>query len=351
MIATNVQEFIRLMPKTELHVHLEGSVRPTTLLQLAEQHGIRLPAGDEESLQRYYSFRDFDHFIEVYIEVNHCLRTSEDFALITRELGETAAVQNVRYLEVTISPGPHVRHGKLSFEEFHDGITDGARQAREQWGVEMRFIVDVVRDTTPESNWAAARYAVKMAGDGIVGIGLGGTEVGFPPENYGDVFAYAMAGGLRSSPHAGETAGPGSIWGAIHTLKAERIGHGIRAIDDPLLVDTLRQRQITLEVCPTSNVYTGAVTSLGDHPIRQLFDAGVPVTVNSDDPPMFGTTLLDEQLLLAREFGFSVDDMEEVNLQGLRGAFLPELEKQRLIVEFEQAYRKLREQLGLPTGQ
>lgn len=345
--SSNIEQFIRRMPKTELHVHLEGSVRPRTLLQLADLHGITLPARDESELQHFYSFRDFDHFIEVYIEVNQCLRTSEDFALITRELGEEAAEQNVRYLEVTISPGPHVRRGKLSYEEFHQGITAGAREARDRWGVEMRFIVDVVRDAGVETSWAAARYAAKMAGDGIVGIGLGGTEASFPPEDFADIFEYGLAAGLRSTPHAGETVGPESIWGAICSLKAERIGHGIRAIDDSVLVDELCARQITLEVCPTSNVCTRAVASLVDHPIKRLFEAGVPVTVNSDDPPMFSTTLLDEQLLLVREFAFTIDDIEKINLNGVKAAFLPEADRRRLDTEFRAEYARLRRELTI----
>ncbi len=350
-ISSEVEQFIRRMPKTEIHVHLEGSVRPKTLLELAERHGIALPAKDEADLQRYYAFRDFDHFIEVYIEVNQCLRTQEDFALITRELGEEAAAQNVRYLEVTVSPGGAVKRGLLSFDEFHEGISEGARQARERWGVEMRFVVDIVRVADEENRWATARYAVSKVGDGVVGIGLGGTEIGYPPEAHTDVFDFALANGLRSTPHAGETVGPESIWGAIRSLKAERIGHGIRAIDDPLLVEELRERQITLEVCPTSNVCTGAVASLAEHPIRRLFEAGVPLTVNSDDPPMFGTTLLDEQLLLARSFGFSIDDIERTNLQGLTAAFLQDAEKRRMQSEFRAEYARLRQELGLAEAQ
>jgi adenosine deaminase len=349
-VSIEVEQFIRRMPKSELHVHLEGSVRPRTLFELAERHGIALAAKDEAALKEFYSFRDFDHFIEIYIEVNRCLRTSEDFALITRELGEEASEQNIRYLEVTISPGPHVRNGKLTYEEFHEGISDGAREARERWGVEMRFVVDVVRGAGMETSWAAARYAVEKAGDGIVGIGLGGTEAGYPPEDYVDIFDYGLAAGLRSTPHAGETVGPASIWGAIRALKAERIGHGIRAIEDPLLVEELRDRQITLEVCPTSNVCTRAVASLGEHPIRRLFEAGVPVTVNSDDPPMFGTTLLDEQLLLANAFEFSIDDIEKLNLQGITAAFLAEADRRRLETEFRDEYARLRAELGLPSA-
>jgi adenosine deaminase len=346
-----IERFVELMPKVELHVHLEGSVRPATLLALAERHGVPLPVKDEAELQQLYSYRDFNHFIETYILVNQCLRRLEDFALIARELGEEAAHQNVRYLEVTISPGPKVRDGKLSFEEFHEGITVGAREARERWGVEMRFVVDVIRGVGAETSWGAARYAAKMAGDGIVAIGLGGIEAGYPPEDYVDLFDFGRAAGLRSTPHAGETVGPESIWGALRSLKAERIGHGIRAIDDPLLVEELRERRITLEVCPTSNVCTRAVSSLSEHPIRKLYEAGVPVTVNSDDPPMFGTTLLDEQLLLVREFGFSIDDIERINLQGVAASFLPEADRSRLEHEFRSEYARLRSELGLTAAQ
>ena len=344
---SKIEQFIRRMPKTELHIHLEGSVRPRTLLELAERHGIVLPAKDEAELQRSYSFRDFDHFIEIYIQVSQCLRTSEDFALITQELGEEAAQQNIRYMEVTVSPGPHVKRGKLTYDEFHQGIMAGAREARARWGVEVRFVVDIVRDAGVETSWAAARYAAKVVGDGIVGIGLGGIEAGFPPEDYVDMFDYGRAAGLRSTPHAGESVGPMSIWGAIDSLKAERIGHGIRAIDDPLLVDELRERQITLEVCPTSNVCTGVVRSPAEHPIRQLFEAGVPVTVNSDDPPMFGTTLLDEQLLLANKFEFSIADIERINLQGINASFLPEADRRQLDTEFRAEYARLRHELGM----
>ncbi len=156
------------------------------------------------------------------------------------------------------------------------------------------------------------------------------------------MFDYGRAAGLRSTPHAGESVGPKSIWGAIHSLKAERIGHGIRAIDDPVLVDELRERQITLEVCPTSNVCTGVVGSLAEHPIRQLFEAGVPVTVNSDDPPMFGTTFLDEQLLLVYEFEFSIADIEHINLQGINASFLPEGDRRQLDAEYVRLRHELR---------
>jgi aminodeoxyfutalosine deaminase len=345
MVSNEVERFIRQMPKAELHVHLEGSVRPRTLLELAERHAIPLAAKDEAELQSFYTFRDFDHFIEVYIEVNRCLCTSDDFALITRELGEEAAAQNVRYLEVTVSPGSHVKRGKLTYEEFHEGILDGAREARERWGVEMRFIVDVVRATGMEHSWSAARWAASVAGDGVVGIGLGGTEVNNPPEDFETIFDYGRAAGLHSTPHAGETVGPVSIWGAVRALKAERIGHGIRAIDDPALVEELRERGITLEVCPTSNVRTGAVATFAEHPIRRLYDAGVPLTVNSDDPPMFGTTMLDEHLLLVNDFGFNTDDLEKINLQAIRASFLSDAERRRLDADFRAEYSRLRAEM------
>lgn len=346
MIASDFERFIRQMPKAELHVHLEGSVRPKTLFELAERNGIDLPAKDEAGLEAFYTFRDFNHFIDVYIEVNRCLCTSDDLALITRELGEVAAEQHVRYLEVTISPGSFVKWGKLSFEEFHEGVLDGARQARELWGVEMRFVVDIVRGSGLGYSWNTARWAASVAGDGIVGIGLGGIEVGHPPEDYAELFDYGLAAGLRSTPHAGETVGPVSIWGAVRALKAERIGHGIRAIDDPQLIAALCERGITLEICPTSNVRTGAVGSIAEHPIRRLYDAGVPLTVNSDDPPMFGTTMLDEHFLLANEFGFNLDDLEAINLQAIRASFLPDADRRRLDAEFRAEYARLRGEIS-----
>ena len=331
--------FIQALPKAELHVHLEGTIRPATLLALARRHNVALPAQDEAGLRRFYRFRDFNHFIEVWIVINECLRSGEDFALITRELGAEAGRQQIRYLEVTFTPYPHVLRRGLTWEEILDGITAGRMEARRAWGVEMRLIPDIARDCyrlgKMEAAMQTAEWAMAAQEQGVVALGLGGSEVGNPPEVFAEAFAYVRAGGLHSVPHAGEVAGPESVWGALRALHAERIGHGVRAIDDPALVAYLRDHQIPLEVCPTSNVCTGAVPSLEVHPIRLLHDAGVPVTLNSDDPPMFNTTLLDEYLLLAARFGFTPRELAHLSLNAVHAAFLPTAEKQALAARFQ----------------
>jgi adenosine deaminase len=331
--------FIRALPKAELHVHLEGTIRPATLLALARRHNVELPARDEAGLRRFYRFRDFNHFIEVWIIINECLRSGEDFELITRELGAEAGRQNIRYLEVTFTPYPHVLRRGLTWDEILAGIEAGRIEARRAWGVEIRLIPDIARDCyragMMEAATQTAEWAVAGQDRGVVALGLGGGEAGNPPEAFAEAFAYARAGGLHSAPHAGEVAGPESVWGAIRALHAERIGHGVRAIADPALMAYLRDHRIPLEVCPTSNVCTGAVPSLEAHPVRLLYDAGVYITLNSDDPPMFNTTLLDEYLLLAARFGFTARELAHLSLNAVHAAFLPAAEKQALAARFQ----------------
>jgi aminodeoxyfutalosine deaminase len=342
-----MHDYVREMPKAELHVHHEGAILPETLLKLADRHGVTLPAHDLDGVRDFYTFRDFDHFVEVYMQINACLRDVDDFVLITHELGQEAGRQNIQYLEVTISPGTlHMMHG-LRFEEMYEGVKEGARQAFDEFGVRMQFIVDVVRDIGPEYQWRGARWAVTAAGDGVVGLGLGGTEARYPAKDFTEMFEFARAHGLHSVPHAGEHVGPPSVWSAIENLGAERIGHGVRSFEDPALVEYLAEHQILLEISPTSNVCTGVYASLDVHPMRQLFEAGVPVTVNSDDPPMFNTTLTDEYLVLVDRFGFSLDEIEAMTLLALEHSFLPDADRKQLVDEYRQEFVELRARHGL----
>ncbi len=337
--------FIRAMPKAELHVHLEGAIKPSTLLQLAHRHNIDLPVRDEEGLRRFYRFRDFDHFIEVWKVINQCLRGGEDFELITQELGAEAARQNTLYLEVTFTPYTHVHRKGVPWDEIIGGISAGVGHARSEWDVEMRLIPDIARecysDGLMEGAEKTAEWAVAGKDMGVVALGLGGRERGNPPTAFAEVFDYVRQRGLRSVPHQGETTGSEGMWEAINVLKAERIGHGIRCIDDPELVSFLVERQLPLEVCPTSNVCTGAVPSLEAHPIRRLYDQGVYVTLNSDDPPMFNTTLTDEYMLLAARFGFSRDELAVLSLNAMRAAFLPDDQKTQMEQQFQDEISRL----------
>ncbi|HEU0116860.1 MAG TPA: adenosine deaminase [Thermomicrobiales bacterium] len=347
---TALARFIERMPKVELHIHLEGSIRPATLLALSQRNGVPLPAADEAGLTEFFRFRDFPHFIDVYIACSDCLRQPDDFATIAAELGEQAAGQNIRYLEVHVNPEPHVRKRGLTVAGLVDGLTRGREIARERHGVEMRWIADGVRDaeigygsvsTTVE--WIAALPPAA----GVIGLGLGGNEVGNPPARFTDAFAAARAAGLHVVAHAGETTGPATIWDSLCLLGAERIGHGIRAIDDPALVAQLAARQIPLEVCPISNLRTRVVADYAAHPFKRLDDAGVLLTVNSDDPALFGATLTDEYRFLAATFDYGPDDLERFARNGIRASFLPDAEKARLLADFARENAALRRELDL----
>jgi aminodeoxyfutalosine deaminase len=344
-----IDRFIEEMPKVELHVHLEGAVLPETLLNLAKKHDVDLPAKDLDGIRDFYSFRDFDHFVDVYMKINDCLVTPEDVGLITEELGNEAARQNVRYLEVTISPGTLVLIHGMSFDEILREINAGAERVRKNHGVRMQWVLDVIRDMPPHIREQGARFAVEAMDRGIVALGLGGTEAKYPPEQFTDLFGLARDAGLPSVPHAGETAGPESIWNAIKLLDAVRIGHGVRAIEDPTLMSYLAENQIPLEVSPTSNICIGVFESWDAHPIRTLHDAGIRVSVNSDDPPMFNTTLTQEYRELVNRFGFPVSELETMTLGAIEDSFLPEFEKASMIQSFRSEYTELRRKVGLDS--
>jgi adenosine deaminase len=349
-VHAHLQDFIAAMPKVELHVHLEGSIRPATLLALAEGNGLRLPANDLEGLRAFYRFTDFDHFIRVYFTVSGCLKTVDDFALIAYEFGADMAQQQVRYAEVTFTPQTNVANTGLPFDAILEGLNDGRARARDSFGVEMAWVLDIVRDA-PQTRHTVASWAASAVDRGVVGLGLGGPERGHPPELYADAFALARAAGLHSVPHAGEVAGPESVWGALRSLQAERVGHGVRSVEDPALLDYLREHQVPLEVCPTSNLRLGVYDSYASHPIRQLWDQGLYVTVNSDDPPMFETDLVAEYGVLAAHLSFSTRELEQLSLNALQASFLPEARKRELQSSFLSEFRRLRAQyLGDAEG-
>ena len=333
----SIETYLRAAPKVELHVHLEGAIRPATLLALAKQNGVTLPAGDLDGLRRWFVYRDFAHFIEIYVAITKCLRTMDDYDLVAYEFGAEMARQQVRYAEVTFSPSTH--HGLgIPHEVYFGGITRGRERARAEFGVEIAWVFDIVRNVRGARTQEFAEYvtgvAIEGQSDGGVALGLGGAEVGHPPEPFAPYFERALAAGLHSAPHAGETAGPESVWGAVHALHAERIGHGVQSIEDPALVAYLAEHGIALEVCPTSNLRLGVYPDVTVHPLARLREAGVIITVNSDDPPLFNTTLTDEVLLLHTAFGLDIGAIDEILLAGVRHSFLPAARKQRLEQEF-----------------
>lgn len=339
-----LEAYIRAMPKVELHVHLEGATRPRTLLHLAARHNRALPGGRAtlEALSEWYQFRDFDHFLDVYTETSQFIRTPEDIEFITRAFLQEQGRQNIRYSEVTWTAYTHYQQKGLPFDEQLDAINRAREWGVRELGVRMNLVIDIARMVTPEEGLISAEMAISGIGRGVVAFGLGGPEAGHPPEKFTEAFAATRAAGLPSVPHAGEMAGPDSIRGALDALKADRIGHGVRCLEDPALVAELRQRQVPLEVCPTSNVCLGVFPSLEQHALPQMLAEGLYITLGSDDPPMFNTTLTDEYLQVARIFSLGVDEIDVLVLNGLRAAFLPPEQKTILENGFRTQFAALR---------
>lgn len=311
-------------PLAELHLHFQGAIRPHTLLELARRNGVDLPVETAEALQQWFVFRDFAHFVEIYAVLRSCLQTPDDFELVTHELGAELAQQNVRYAEVTVTPGPEVYQSLR--ERFFDGLTTGRARVRNEFGVELNWIFDIPRRTVtlyPELPLCDFITGVAIDGvaGGVVALGLAGTEAGYPPEAFAPWFDRARAAGLHSVPHAGEMAGPESVWGALQALGAERLGHGVRAIEDSRLVEYLVEHQVPLEVCPTSNVRLGIYPSLEEHPLRRLYDAGAMLTINTDTPAVFGISLRDELRLLTEAFGLTAAQADAIRENAFRASF------------------------------
>jgi len=315
--------FIQAMPKVELHVHLEGAIQPASLLALATRNGVALPAANVEELQEWYTFTSFPHFIEIYLTVSACLRTPDDIELIAREFLAEQARQHIWYSEVTYTAYTHYATKGLSFGDQLAALNRARAWATTALGTTMGLIIDIPRTISAEEGLLVADWAIAGMADGVVALGLGGPEVDNPPERYAQAFSRARDAGLRRVPHAGETVGAPSIWGALRTLHADRIEHGVRCLEDPTLVAALRDRRIPLDVCPTSNVCLGVSSSIAAHPLPRLLAEGLLVTINSDDPPMFNTTLTDEYVALADAFGYGMQDLERLALNGLEASLLP----------------------------
>jgi len=337
----SLNSFIQSMPKVELHVHLEGSIRPETFLKLAQRHGIVLPADTVQGLRQWYTFTDFDHFIEIYSNICKCIRTPEDVELVAREFLAGQAAQNVVYSEVTYTPYSQYLASGLAFDEQLEAINRARQWAAKELDVHMGLVLDISRQLRPDEGLVTAEWAVQGMNDGVVALGLGGPEAGNPPEKFVAAFDLARSAGLHSVPHAGEISGPESIWGALRVLKAERIGHGVNCLQDPLLVDELRRWQIPLEVCPTSNVCLKVVPDFASHPLPRLLAEGLLVTLNSDDPPMFNTTLTDEYLKAAAVFRFDVVTIEKLVFNALKVSFFPAEQKMALEKRFRAEFLTL----------
>ena len=339
----SLHTFAHRMPKVELHVHLEGAIRPATLLQLARRNDVRLPVQDEDGLRDFYRFRDFAHFVAVFEMITGCLRTPDDYRLIAYEFGSECARQHVRYAEVTFTILSNQRETGLPWPAILEGLNAGRVRARAEFGVDWGWVFDISRDY-PETQGPVLDVALAARDRGVVALGLGGSEARFPAQLFERTFERARQASLPRVPHSGEHAGPESMWATLRLLHADRVGHGVRCVEDPALVEHLRQHQVPLDLCPTSNVCLGVYPDYATHPLRRLWDAGLLVTVNSDDPPMFSTDLNHEYEVLIDHFGFSADELERVSLNGLRASLLPPVDKARLEAEFRAQIARLREE-------
>ncbi|HET8582845.1 MAG TPA: adenosine deaminase [Jatrophihabitans sp.] len=331
----SLTDFIAGLPKAELHVHHVGSASPRIVAELAARHAGSTPVpADPDLLADYFVFSDFAHFITVYLSVVDLIRDPEDVWTLTYEIARDLAAQQVRYAELTLTPYSSIVRG-IPAEAFCESVEDARKRARADHGVELQWCFDIPGEAGVPSADVTLDVALKQRPDGLVSFGLGGPEAGVPRAQFAPHFRAAIAAGLHSVPHAGESTGPETIWDSLEYLGAERIGHGIAAARDPELLDRLRADGITLEVCPTSNVCTRSVPSLAEHPLPALVAAGVPVTINSDDPPMFATTLDHEYEVAAELLGLDAAGVAELARGAVRASFQDEAGKRALLTEID----------------
>ncbi|AEV87440.1 adenosine deaminase [Actinoplanes sp. SE50] len=332
---SDLTEFITGLPKAELHVHHVGSASPRIVAELAARHEGSSPVpADPAALADYFEFRDFAHFIEIYLSVVDLIRDAADVRLLTYEIGRELSRQRVRYAELTVTPYSSVRRG-IPAPAFCEAIEDARAGARRDFGVELAWCFDIPGEAGLPAAEETLRIALEERPDGLISFGLGGPEIGVPRPQFKPYFDKARAAGLHSVPHAGETTGPETIWDAIRDLGAERIGHGIAAAQDERLMAHLAEHGIPLEVCPTSNLRTRAVADLARHPITTLAAAGVPFSVNSDDPPMFGTSLEREYAVAAELLALDHAGVADLARAAVRHSFLSPQGRATLLAEID----------------
>ncbi|MGW6708178.1 adenosine deaminase [Streptomyces sp. NPDC054956] len=330
----DLHPFIAGLPKAELHVHHVGSASPRIVAELASRHPDSKVPTDPEALADYFTFTDFAHFIEVYLSVVDLVRTPADVRDLTFEVARDMARQNIRYAELTITPYSSTRRG-IDEKAFMEAIEDARKAAEAELGVILRWCFDIPGEAGLDAAAETARLAVDLRPEGLVSFGLGGPEIGVPRPQFKPYFDRARAAGLHSVPHAGETTGPETVWDAIRELGAERIGHGTSSVRDPELLAYLAEHRIALEVCPTSNIATRAVTDLDQHPVKEMVAAGVLVTINSDDPPMFGSDLNNEYAVAARLLDLDERGLAQLAKNAVEASFLDPAGKAKLSAEID----------------
>ena len=330
MTQDDLKTWLEGLPKVELHLHLEGAFPMSTMWELIQKYGGHPSVPTYASLTHYFRFRDFAHFIQAWVWKNQFLREYDDFTYISASVARDPARQKIRYPEDFFSPARFVDEG-LKIPRLFEAIRLGLSTVP---GVELSLVPDVVRDFGPKRAMNTLRELAELTDLGIIGIGLGGSEHKIPPQRFKKVFKEARKLGFRTTAHAGEAAGAKSIWSAIRELGVDRIGHGTRAGEDESLLDYLAEQQIPLEMCPLSNVGTQLVDAIESHPIRRYFDRGVLVTINTDDPMMFGNSLAAEYQALVEVHKFTRDDIRAIVVNGIQASWLTPDQKRKLLGDF-----------------
>lgn len=323
----NFKEFLS-KTKVELHVHIEGATTPDTYFKLAEKNRVKLPCDTIEEWRAFFNFKDFGHFIKVYETAVSCIQKAEDLSTIIEDFFLHQKTHGIIYSEAFLSASLLIQ--KFKQAEIIDAIQVGLEEGERKHQVKVQLIPDIARHE-PDSQTQVLDLAIEGFRKGVfIGLGLGGLEINYPPHLFTDTFKIAKDAGLKTVAHAGEAVGPESIWGAIKDLKVNRIGHGIRCVDDPKLMDYLAQNQIPIEVCPTSNYHLGVTDKSQNHPIRKMMDHGILCNLNTDDPAMFSTNITQEYELLKSQ-GFQIDELIELNRNAIRSSFLSREEKEELL--------------------
>ena len=336
----NIERFILEIPKAELHLHLEGAIPLETLFNFIQRRGGEPSIKNLDDLRARLNYTNFAHFIDLWVWKNTFIKEEKDFEEIAYQVLCNLSKQNVKYVEAHYAPGDYWRQG-LSEQGITECLIKGMKRARDDFGIGCELILDICRDNGSEKGMERLNMLTPYLGKGLIGIGLGGSEQTFPADPYADVYKEAGERGFRLTAHAGEAAGSKSIWTVIEKLGVERIGHGVRANEDPQLISLLKQKQIPLEICVISNVRTGVCDSIEAHPIGQYFKQGLMVTVNSDDPVMFNTTISQEYLVLVEKLGFTINDLKCLSMNGIKASFMSDKDKQLMEHQFEKEWQQL----------
>lgn len=323
-----IRPWVESLPKVELHLHLEGAIPPDALWTLISKYGGDLTVPTKEDLAAKFNYRDFADFIDVWIWKNNYLREYEDFTFIAEAMARDLRAQNILYAESFFSPSRFSQYG-LTTQGLAVAIRQGFSRVPE---IKLRLIADLVRDHGPirgKNTFLEVLEIQKEAG--VVGIGIGGSEHLYPPAPFADVYSQARKVGLHTSAHAGEAAGADSVYEAITALNIERVGHAIRAEEKPSVIDLILEKDVALEICPLSNLATGVVKEIDKHPVRRYWERGLKITINTDDPHMFGNSMADELVLLHEKFGFTFKEIRQTIANAIDASWQSDEDKEQLL--------------------